>query len=204
MSAVRRAARPIGRPIRRFAIGRRTKAWPQYSRLFVAGDGEEWAITDDARQIARLAATLGAQVGDERWISAVRGQSIFYASQFSLADSELERENRLGLAYLHGRPGTPGMPEFDTCYELVRRRHERDRPDPGPVQGDGGARARRRRPAREGVSHPDRHRPRPLPAAHRRGPDGGASGVSGCPRTRSSPALCRRTASAGETGSSRS
>ncbi len=123
MSAVRRAAQPIGRPIRRFAIGRRTRAWPQYSRLFVAGDGEEWAITDDARQIARLAATLGAEVGDERWISAVRGQSIFYASQFSLAESELERENRLGLAYLHGRPGTPGMPEFDACYELVRRRH---------------------------------------------------------------------------------
>ena len=124
MSAVRRAARPIGRPIRRFAIGRRTKAWPRYSRLFVAGDGNEWAISDDARQIARLAARLGARVGDERWISAVRGQSIFYASQFSLAESEWERENRLGLAYLHGRPGTPGMPEFDTCYELVRSRHD--------------------------------------------------------------------------------
>src|SRR5262249_8883378 len=32
--------------------------------------------------------------------------------------------NRLGVAYLHGRPGTPGHPEFDSCYENVRRRHE--------------------------------------------------------------------------------
>ena len=66
----------------------------------------------------------------------MRGQSVFYASQFSLAGgSEWERENRLGLAYLHGRPGTPGMPEFDTCYELVRRPTRRDRPDPGPRRG---------------------------------------------------------------------
>jgi glycosyltransferase involved in cell wall biosynthesis len=121
----RRLAAPIGRPLRRFAIARRTRAWPSCSRLFVAGDGRQWAIGDDATQLARLAASLGIRVGPEPWISAVRNQSIFHASQFTLLGQPFVREdNRLGVAYLHGRPGTPGMPEFDTCYDAVRTRHD--------------------------------------------------------------------------------
>ncbi len=125
MTSVRRAVTPMGRPLRRWAIGRRTEAWPAHSRLFVAGDGRDWAIGDDARQIARVASGLGARVGKESWVSAVRNQSIFHASQFALLGQPFDREgNRLGVAYLHGRPGTPGMPEFDTCYDAVRHRHE--------------------------------------------------------------------------------
>lgn len=124
MRSVRSVVRPIGRPLRRFAISRRTRMWRPYSHLFVAGDGSDWAIADDARQIARLASSVGAKIGPESWISAVQGQAIFYASQFSLSDEELARNNRRGVAYLHGRPGTPGMPEFDRCYEIVRRRHD--------------------------------------------------------------------------------
>jgi glycosyltransferase involved in cell wall biosynthesis len=71
-----------------------------------------------------VAARVGARVGSESWISGVRRQSVFHASQFALLGQPFERAgNRLGVAYLHGRPGTPGMPEFDTCYETVRRRH---------------------------------------------------------------------------------
>jgi glycosyltransferase involved in cell wall biosynthesis len=106
-------------------IAWRTQHWPAHTRLFVAGDGREWAIGDDTRQIASIAASLGARVGAESWISAVRNQSVFHASQFALLGQPFVRDgNRLGVAYLHGRPGTPGMPEFDTCYETVRSRHE--------------------------------------------------------------------------------
>ena len=125
MTWARRAVTPVARPLRRWAIGRRTRNWPAHSRLFVAGDGRDWAIGDDARQMARVAAGLGARVGKESWVSAVRSQSVFHASQFALLGQPFERDgNRLGVAYLHGRPGTPGMPEFDTCYDTVRRRHE--------------------------------------------------------------------------------
>ena len=59
------------------------------------------------------------------WIARVRNQSVFHTSQFTLIGLPFERRgNRLGVAYLHGRPGTPGHPEFDTCYENVSRRHE--------------------------------------------------------------------------------
>jgi glycosyltransferase involved in cell wall biosynthesis len=116
---------PLARPVRRTAIGLRTRTWRRHSRLFVAGDGNEWAIAEDAHEIAGLAARLGASVGRESWISAVQNQSVFHASQFTLIGQDFERDgNRLGVAYLHGRPGTPGMPEFDRCYETVRRRHE--------------------------------------------------------------------------------
>ena len=52
------------------------------------------------------------------------GQSIFHLSQFTLLLHDFERRgNNLGFAYFHGRPGTPGMPEFDACFETMRRRH---------------------------------------------------------------------------------
>jgi len=125
VSSLRDLARPVGRPVRRWAIETRTRTWPDHSRLFVVGDGNEWAIADDARQIARLAARLGARVGNESWASAARNQSVFHTSQFALLGQPFERNgNRLGVAYLHGRPGTKGMPEFDTCYEAVRTRHD--------------------------------------------------------------------------------
>jgi glycosyltransferase involved in cell wall biosynthesis len=121
----RQLVRPVGAPVRRVAIEARTKTWRDHSRLFVAGDGNDWAIADDARQIARLAASLGARVGRESWVSAVRDQSVFHASQFALLGQPFEHDgNRLAVAYLHGQPGTAGMPEFDTCYEAVRTRHE--------------------------------------------------------------------------------
>jgi glycosyltransferase involved in cell wall biosynthesis len=117
--------RRVGAPLRRLAIGWRTQSWPSHSRLFVAGDGNRWAIADDAAEVSRIARALGIQVGPERWIARVRNQSVFHTSQFTLIGLPFERAgNRLGVAYLHGRPGTPGHPEFDTCYETVRRRHE--------------------------------------------------------------------------------
>jgi glycosyltransferase involved in cell wall biosynthesis len=125
MRSARDVVRPVAAPVRRWAIGVRTRTWRAYSRLFVAGDGNDWAIADDARQIARVAARLGAGVGRESWVSGVRNQSVFHASQFAFLGQPFEKGgNKLGVAYLHGRPGTAGMPEFDTCYEAVRTRHE--------------------------------------------------------------------------------
>jgi glycosyltransferase involved in cell wall biosynthesis len=51
---------------------------------------------------------------------------VFHASQFvAVMPRWFESSHSLGVAYLHGRPGTPGMPEFDTCYEALRSRPER-------------------------------------------------------------------------------
>ena len=79
----------------------------------------------EARQLERTARALGVEIGPARWVKGAGGQSIFHLSQFTLLLSGAERRgNRLGFSYFHGRPGTPGMPEFDACYEALSRRHE--------------------------------------------------------------------------------
>ncbi len=67
---------------------------------------------------------LGVELGPPEWVNAIGGQSIFHQSQFTLLLHDFERRgNNLGFAYFHGRPGTPGMPEFDACFDTMRRRH---------------------------------------------------------------------------------
>jgi glycosyltransferase involved in cell wall biosynthesis len=104
----------------------RVPFWRRHSRLFLVGDrGADWSIADDVRQLERIARRLGVWRGPGRLGPWIGGQSVFYASQFVLlADGRRWPRSRLGVAYLHGRPGTPGFPEFDRCYETLRRRHE--------------------------------------------------------------------------------
>ncbi len=120
----RRLVAPVARPLRRAAVGFRTRGWPPHSRLFLAYDVEGWVLEYEARQLERTALALGVATGSGSWVKGVDGQSIFHLSQFTLLLHDFERrENRLGFAYFHGRPGTPGMPEFDACFETLRRRH---------------------------------------------------------------------------------
>ena len=120
----RRLVAPVGRPLRRAAVGLRTRGWPEHSRLFIAQEGAEWVLAYEARQLRKTAASLGIYVGPDRWVRGVGGQSIFHESQFTLLLYDFQRHgNNLGFAYFHGRPGTPGMPEFDECYATLRRRH---------------------------------------------------------------------------------
>jgi glycosyltransferase involved in cell wall biosynthesis len=116
--------RKIARPLRRATTGLRTRAWAPHSHLFLAYDVEGWVLEYEARQLERTARALGVTVGPGRWVKGVDRQSIFHLSQFTLLLHDFERRgNRLGFAYFHGRPGTPGMPEFDACFETMRRRH---------------------------------------------------------------------------------
>jgi len=104
----------------------RVPFWRRWSRLFLVGDrGADWSIADDVRRLEQIVRRLGVRVGPARLGPRIDGQSVFYASQFVLlADGKRWPRSRLGVAYLHGRPGTPGYPEFDRCFETLRRRHE--------------------------------------------------------------------------------
>jgi glycosyltransferase involved in cell wall biosynthesis len=121
----RRLAAPVGRPLRRALVGLRTRDWDPHSRLFIEQEAAEWVLSYEARQLERTATKLGIQLGPPAWAKGVSKQSIFHLSQFTLLLHDFEkRGNRLGFAYFHGRPGTPGMPEFDACFDAMRRRHE--------------------------------------------------------------------------------
>ena len=159
--------RPVASPVRRWAIEARTKSWRDHSRLFVAGDGNDWAIADDARQIARVAARLGAQVGSESWVSARARPVRLPREPVRAARPAVRAERQPARRRVPPRPPGDGRDAgvrhvLRGCADAARGA----RPDPGALAGDGGARAGGGRARGEGLPHPDRHRPRALHAAH--------------------------------------
>ena len=125
-NALAHRARRLGRPLRRLAVGARTRGWTAHSRLFVVGDLSGWSVDEDAVHIASAARRLGYDVAPTRWAGLASGQSVFHTSHFeALSPRWLDGPDRLGLAYMHGRPGTPNMPEFDASWEALRRRPDR-------------------------------------------------------------------------------
>jgi glycosyltransferase involved in cell wall biosynthesis len=104
----------------------RTVAWPDASRLFVVGDDLGWSIDDDRARLIATAERLGVEVAPTSWARFARRQAVFTSNHFdALQPRWLESSHRLGLSYFHGRPGTPGYPEFDRAYETLRRHSAR-------------------------------------------------------------------------------
>jgi glycosyltransferase involved in cell wall biosynthesis len=101
-----------------------TARWPARSRLFLVGESAGWSIDHDLGELEGIASRLGVRVGDRRLLSASRGQAAFFGSQFTLLREPWRTSaHALGTAYFHGRPGTPGMPEFDEAYRVLCGHH---------------------------------------------------------------------------------
>jgi glycosyltransferase involved in cell wall biosynthesis len=100
-----------------------SRTWRPYTRLFLVGD-EEWVIGEEMREVGMLARRIGIRTSDPRMLGGTRTQCVFYGSQFELLNGAWRPpKHRLATAYFHGKPGTPGMPEFDACYEALVRHH---------------------------------------------------------------------------------
>lgn len=104
----------------------RTRTWPENSRLFAVGERSGWSVDEDARHLEATARRLGYEVAPAGWARFADRQTVFLASHFeALQPRWLESSHRLGTAYLHGRPGTPGYPEFDRAFDMLRRNADR-------------------------------------------------------------------------------
>ena len=91
-------------------------------RLFVVGDRLGWSIDDDRTRLVATARRLGYGVGSNALLRVMHRQAVFQHNHFNVLQPRwLESSHRLGLSYFHGRPGTPGYPEFDEAYEALRR-----------------------------------------------------------------------------------
>jgi glycosyltransferase involved in cell wall biosynthesis len=89
--------------------------------LYVVGDDLGWSIDDDRRRLVTTARRLGYRVGRNALLSLRRSQAVYQHNHFNaLQPRWLESSHRLGLSYFHGRPGTPGYPEFDRAYDALR------------------------------------------------------------------------------------
>jgi glycosyltransferase involved in cell wall biosynthesis len=93
-----------------------------HSRLFVVGDRLGWSIDDDRTRLVATARRLGYKVAANAFVRLARRQSVFQHNHFNaLQPRWLDSSHRLGLSYFHGRPNTPGYPEFDRAYDALRR-----------------------------------------------------------------------------------
>ncbi len=76
--------------------------------------------------MSAVARGAGYTLGPSAWARFAREQVVFHTSHFAGLDPLWTgSSHRLGLAYFHGRPGTPGFPEFDRAYEELCRQPER-------------------------------------------------------------------------------
>ncbi len=101
-----------------------TRRWPPGSRLFLVGEGTGWSIDHDLTELAGIASRLGVELAPRRLLNASVGQAAFYGSQFTLLrDPWRPVPHALATAYFHGRPGTPGYPEFDECFRVLSEHH---------------------------------------------------------------------------------
>jgi glycosyltransferase involved in cell wall biosynthesis len=104
----------------------RTRSWPDYSRLFVVGDDLGWSIDDDRARLTATTRRLGYDVAPAQWAAFAERQSVFQPNHFdALFGRWLRSSHRLGLSYFHGRPGTPGYPEFNRAFETLRAHAQR-------------------------------------------------------------------------------
>ena len=118
---VRTVVAPPARFVARGLVRARTVGWPPHSRLFALGDRGGWSVDEDARHLTATARRLGVRVAPAAWARFMQAQSVFLASHFEALSSRwLGSSHRLATAYLHGRPGTPGAPEFDAAYAALR------------------------------------------------------------------------------------
>jgi glycosyltransferase involved in cell wall biosynthesis len=106
----------------RAVVAVQTRGWRPRSHLFAVGDQGGWSIDDDAVQLEATARRLGHEVAPARWASYTERQAVFLPSHFSaLQPRWLGSSHRLGCAWFHGRPGTPGHPEFEEALRTLRR-----------------------------------------------------------------------------------
>jgi glycosyltransferase involved in cell wall biosynthesis len=123
---VREIVAPPARILARRVVRMRTRGWPAYSRLFAVGERTAWSVDEDARHLEATARRLGLEVGPSAWARFAENQAVFLSSHFeALRPRWLESSHRLATAYLHGRPGTPGYPEFDRAFETLQQHPER-------------------------------------------------------------------------------
>jgi glycosyltransferase involved in cell wall biosynthesis len=117
---------PPARAVLRGVVRAGTASWRPRSRLFVVGDRGGWSVDEDADNLAATARRVGVRVGPVSWARFAEDQIVFHTSQFeAILPRWLDSSHGLGVAYLHGRPGTPGMPEFDRCFDTLRARVDR-------------------------------------------------------------------------------
>lgn len=95
-----------------------------YSRLFIVGDNAGWVIDEEARELARIANSLGLKTEIIKRARFNLPQLVHYSSQFSLNEPSIYKSrHRISVDYFHGRPEQGE--NFKKCFESLKANHEK-------------------------------------------------------------------------------
>lgn len=96
--------------------------WKPYSRLIIVGDGADWAIDEETKQLKRTAKSLGLKTHVVKKLYFPISQVIHYTSQFSLLHEGIyDGKSRLSVDYFHGHPER--QESFKLCFEALKKHH---------------------------------------------------------------------------------
>lgn len=76
-----------------------------YSKLFIVGDGADWAIDEEAKALEKTAQLLNLKPKriKKAWLNIP--QIVHYSSQFSILDKNIYRSrHKISVDYFHGKP----------------------------------------------------------------------------------------------------
>lgn len=95
-----------------------------YRTLRLISDQSEWSISEDMRQLAKIAQGIGINTIQSQDRKQAK-EAIFYGCQFAALTAEgWSKNDRIGMAYFHGIPGS-GYRAFDECFDrLVTRKNQ--------------------------------------------------------------------------------
>ena len=83
-------------------------------------------MAEDAADLEATAGRLGIPTGPASLAKYCGGQAVFHTSHFEAVEPRwLASTHRLGVAWLHGRPGTVTNPEFDRAWSVLRGHPDR-------------------------------------------------------------------------------
>lgn len=99
--------------------------WKPFSRLILYGEDSGWSLDWDMWELGRIAQKLDVRIVNSMWKHAASPQSVFFASQFFLINTDWKRfiRHHIGFSYFHGLPDSKEE-EFVSVYSELRKHHE--------------------------------------------------------------------------------
>lgn len=96
-----------------------------HSQLYLVADDANWVLKEEMREVAGVADRLGIKNRLVSGVWYVANQATFHSSQYILLHKNLPgfSGRRVGLAYFHGLPGTPGEDDLNRCYQRFCQYH---------------------------------------------------------------------------------
>ena len=105
-------------PRRDFKLG----PWETHSRLMIVGDGNNWSLDWDGKELRGTCKHLKIPVMDSSFLFRSIDQSVFYTSRYDVLTNWQAPHHRIAFPYFHGKPGSGKG--FDRMINMINLHHD--------------------------------------------------------------------------------